>query len=225
MVLGASATLGLRWLGAFDLMEARLRRFPAGLGDIFLPFFWAAPLVIPVVFALFPLIVLGRLRRERQRSMEEDLPVTLELLAILCESGQGLDAALEALIRAQVRPRPLALELMGFLVDARAGRPRVQSFRRLGHRVGLLSFETFVASIIQAEQAGAPMAEALRRQAYAMREQRREKAMEAAMSLPVKRMLPMAICFLPALFIVSLGPIFYDILQFFDALALRRAAF
>ncbi len=54
----------------------------------------------------------------------------------------------------------------------------------------------------------------LRRQADDVRDRRRERAIEAAQALPVKRLVPLAICFLPGIFVWALGPSFAQFFQF-----------
>ena len=58
-----------------------------------------------------------------------------------------------------------------------------------------------VAALAQAEQLGAGIAEALHRQAADLRDRRRERANAFAMALPVKRMFPLVICFMPGIFV------------------------
>ena len=64
-----------------------------------------------------------------------------------------------------------------------------------------------VSALAQAEQLGAGIAEALHRQAADLRDRRRERANAFAMALPIKRMFPLVICFMPGIFVWTLGPI------------------
>jgi tight adherence protein C len=76
--------------------------------------------------------------------------------------------------------------------------------------------------MVQAEQTGAGVARDLRVQADDVRNRRRERAMEAAMSLPVKRVVPLVVCFMPGVFAWALGPAFYQLIQFLDAFTRNR---
>lgn len=71
----------------------------------------------------------------------------------------------------------------------------------------------FVSALVQAEQVGAGFASVLRTQADDMRGRRRENANMLAQALPVKLVFPLVICFLPGIFVSTLGPVF---LQFID---------
>jgi tight adherence protein C len=82
----------------------------------------------------------------------------------------------------------------------------------------------FVSAVVQAEQVGAAMATVLRQQALDLRNRRREDAMALAMALPVKRLFPMIICFLPGIFVATLGPTFFEFFQYADTV-LRLQSF
>lgn len=82
----------------------------------------------------------------------------------------------------------------------------------------------FVSAIVQAEQVGAGIAQVLRQQANDLRDRRREDAMAMAMSLPVKRLFPLVICFLPGIFVAALGPTAYQFFQHIDTV-LRLQSF
>ncbi|WP_235001563.1 type II secretion system F family protein [Halobacillus sp. Marseille-P3879] len=58
------------------------------------------------------------------------------------------------------------------------------------------------------------MVKVLRVQTEDIREQRRQRAEEAAMKAPIKMMFPLVLFIFPTLFIILLGP---SILQFIDA--------
>jgi len=65
---------------------------------------------------------------------------------------------------------------------------------------------------------GSGIAQALRRQADDLRDRPRERANAFAMALPVKRKFPLVICFMPGIFIWTLGPFFVQLFQIADNL-------
>ena len=71
--------------------------------------------------------------------VERDLPLVLELLATLAESGLGFDAAIARIIDAQPATSPLTVELRNFQRETLTGRPRVESLRRLAKRLDVQS--------------------------------------------------------------------------------------
>jgi len=74
-----------------------------------------------------------------------------------------------------------------------------------GKRVGGYG-KSFATALIQAEQYGTSVSDALRVMAEELRDIRMSKAEEKAAALPPKLTVPMILFFLPALFIVILGP-------------------
>jgi tight adherence protein C len=78
------------------------------------------------------------------------------------------------------------------------------------------SMTILVSALIQAEQLGSGIAQALRRQADDLRDRRRERANAFALSLPTKRMFPLVICFMPGIFTWTLGPFFVQLFQYAD---------
>lgn len=195
---------------------------PGGVGEVFLPFVFAAPWLLALLIAFAPTLWVWRTRRQRVEEIERDLPLALDLLATMSEAGLGFDAALQRLYSTTLSERPLAMELRTFQSDQLSGRPRVQCLRRLADRIRIPSFSTFISAMAQAEQLGMGVAGILRRQADDLRDRRRERAIAFAMSLAVKRVVPMVVCFLPGFFVWTLGPFFAQLFQLADQLTKSR---
>lgn len=190
-----------------------LRSIPGGVGNVMVPFALASPWLMLLMLVCIPALVVRQIRRKRVEQVELDLPLTLDLLNTLAQAGIGFDAALDRIIAAQPADRFLVQELRTFQYDNLAGRPRVDSLRRLSRRLRVPSFSTFISAIIQAEQVGAGIAQTLRVQATEFRSRRREKAAAAALSVPSKLILPMVVGFLPGVFVALLGPMLYQAMQ------------
>src|SRR5262249_52767990 len=136
-----------------------------------------------------------------------------ELFATMGEAGLGFDAALSKIVRAQGSNRPLISEFVSFQHDMLAGIPRLQALRQLARRVEVPSLTTFTSALIQAEQVGASMADTLRHQTNDLHQRRRELALLKAQALPVKLVFPLVICFLPGIFLSTLAPVIYQMVQ------------
>ncbi len=102
------------------------------------------------------------------------------------------------------------------------GRPRVESLRRLAKRLDVQSLTIFISAIVHAEQVGSGISDVLRRQADDVRDRRRDRALNLAQSLPIKVLFPLVICFLPAIFVFTLGPVFVQFFQFAESILNRR---
>jgi tight adherence protein C len=100
----------------------------------------------------------------------------------------------------------LAEELARTLQDVQLGVPRSTALQNLVARTDVPDLRSFVHAVTQAEKYGVPIARILRVQSSELREKRRQSAEERAMKIPVKIVMPLVLCILPALFIVIMGP-------------------
>jgi len=190
---------------------------PGSAGDMMTLVLRTGPWIIFVIAGFIPAIVVRSQRRARIAAIEQDLPLALELFATMAEAGLGFDAALAKIIRAHGDGRALSNEFINFQHDMLAGIPRSQALRQLARRVDVSSLSSFTSALIQAEQVGASMAETLQHQAEDLRQRRRENALLQAQALPVKLVFPLVICFLPGIFISTLAPVLYQMVQVADS--------
>lgn len=140
----------------------------------------------------------------RRKAMERQLPDVIDLLVISVEAGLGFDAALARVI--QNVPGELSREFQRTLQETRVGVNRTDALRNLTKRTDVDDLNSFVLSLIQADQFGVSIARVLRVQADEMRVRRRQRAQERAFKAPVKMIFPLMLFILPSLFIVILGP-------------------
>jgi pilus assembly protein TadC len=186
---------------------------PGGVGDFLTAILRSGPWILFLAAASAPALVVRAARRRRVQAIEQDLPLVLELFATMGEAGLGFDAAVGKIVRAQETRRPLVAEFITFQIDMLAGVPRLQALRQLARRVEVPSITTFTSALVQAEQVGAGLAETLRHQADDLRQRRRENALLQAQALPVKLVFPLIICFLPGIFVSTLAPVIYQMIQ------------
>jgi tight adherence protein C len=166
---------------------------------------------------MLPWSIVNAARKRRVLAVEQDMPVTLDLLATMSETGLGFDSALTKVLESQRQDRPLVQELQTFQLETLGGISRVQCFRRLARRLEVQSMTIFVSALVQAEQVGAGFAKVLRTQADDLRNRRREDANMMAQALTVKLICPLVICFLPGIFVCTLGPIFLQFIKLADS--------
>ncbi|MFO1004037.1 MAG: type II secretion system F family protein [Planctomycetaceae bacterium] len=210
---GLSIALGMQLSGLQAAMERTVVLVPGGVGETFLPVVWVAPWLLLIMLTCVPWLIVRRARRERVELVEQDLPLALELLSTLSEAGLGFDAALARILKTRLAGRPLAEEFRIFQSDLLAGRPRTQSLRRFSARLDVPSISVFASAMVQAEQLGMGIARVLRLQADDVRARRRERAIAFANALPTKRVIPLVVCFLPGLFVWTLGPAFVQLFK------------
>lgn len=165
--------------------------------------------LVIVGFILFvgffgPEAVLNRKIDERRREMERQLPDIIDLLVISVEAGLGFEAAMGRVV--ENVPGELAREFSRTLQETRVGVSRNDSLRNLAARTDVDDLNTFILSLIQADQFGVSIARMLRVQADEMRVRRRQRAQERAFAAPVKLVFPLVLCIFPSIFVVILGP-------------------
>ncbi len=153
---------------------------------------------------IMPDMSLDRRAKDRAKLIEKQLPDILDQMTIGVEAGLGFDAALVRV--AQENEGPLAEEFGRMMQDRQLGMAREEAFNRVVSRTDSADLKHFILALTQANKHGMPLATVLRVQADEMRQKRRVRAEEKALALPVKLVLPLVICILPALFIVILGP-------------------
>lgn len=167
-----------------------------------------------VAFALFvPDLVLRAMGDRRKEAIVLELPDVLDQLTMSVEAGLGFESAI-----ARIAARGqgvLAGEFIRLTQDIRLGTPRSEALQGLANRSGVDDLRHVVLSLRQAEKMGTPLADTLRIMSDQLRVQRSLRAEETANKLPIKMIFPLALCILPALFIVILAPAAIQLTQAF----------
>jgi tight adherence protein C len=154
-----------------------------------------------------PDLYLSNKVKKRSHAIRKGLPDALDLLVICAEAGLTVDAAFGRVARELGKAYPelgdefalTSIEL-GFLTDRR------QAFENLANRIDLEAIRGVVATMIQTEKYGTPLASALRVLSAEFRNERMMRAEEKAARLPAIMTVPLILFILPVLFIVILGP-------------------
>lgn len=151
-----------------------------------------------------PEAMMSRAMDERRAVMERQLPDIIDLLVISVEAGLGFEAAMGRVV--QTVPGELANEFKRTLAETRVGVSRHEALRNMAERTDVDDLNSFILSLIQADQFGVTISRMLRVQAEEMRVRRRQRIQEKAFAAPVKMIFPMLFCIFPSIFIVILGP-------------------
>lgn len=180
------------------LIEGTVMRIGVGGLIVFLGFFG-------------PEASLNRAIDDRRKQMEKQLPDIIDLLVISVEAGLGFEAAMGRVV--QNVPGELAKEFSRTLQETRVGVSRNDALRAMSERTDVDDLNSFILSLIQADQFGVSISRMLRVQAEEMRVRRRQRIQEKAFAAPVKMIFPMLFCIFPSIFIVILGPAVISISQ------------
>jgi tight adherence protein C len=147
---------------------------------------------------------LNRAIDDRRKEMEKTLPDIIDLLVISVEAGLGFEAAMGRVV--QNVPGELSKEFSRTLQETRVGVSRHDALKAMADRTDVDDLNSFILSLVQADQFGVSISRMLRVQAEEMRVRRRQRIQEKAFAAPVKMIFPMMFCIFPSIFIVILGP-------------------
>jgi len=177
--------------------------------------------LVPVLCAacfgyMLPGRVLAFQGKARKRKIKRAIPPALDLMVLAMEAGQSLDQALQdtaATLRG-IYP-DLSSELAFCYLEMRAGTSRQEALHRLGEHSGEEEMKRLAGVLIDGERFGASLGPALRAHSRYLRTRLRQQAQEAARKLPVKLVIPVFFLIFPAVMLVTLGPAYLQLRQFF----------
>jgi tight adherence protein C len=179
---------------------------------------WQAKQLPPVVIMLAPVlgalagayapdVLLKNATQKREKAIQLGLPDALDLLVICAEAGLSLDAALNRVATEIGRSCPQVGEEFGLTAVELGFLPeRRRALENLASRVQLPSVRGIVATLLQTEKYGTPLANSLRVLSADFRTERMLKAEAKAARLPAILTVPMILFIMPALMIVLIGP-------------------
>src|ERR1700684_224661 len=160
---------------------------------------------MPTLGRLAPSWLLRRQIKARRSRVANDLPDLLDLMTISVAAGLGLEQAMQ--VSCARFESPVCDELRLTLREMELGLSRHDALENLKLRTDIDDLITFSVVLSQADALGLPLGQVLEAQADEMRDKRRQRAREKAAKVPVKILFPLALCFLPAIMIIVLGPI------------------
>jgi tight adherence protein C len=153
----------------------------------------------------------GRAARRRAHALADDLPEAAELLAIAAAAGCNVRLALDAVRRA--RDGPAVGVIAAVLADVDVGGRRLADALGRAPAVHGEAVRPLAALLADAERYGTPLGPALERLADDLRHRRRRRAEERARQLPVRLLLPLVLCILPAFALLTVAPLLASGLQ------------
>ncbi|SMY06594.1 type II secretion system F family protein [Flavimaricola marinus] len=161
---------------------------------------------------MLPKYWVTRRQATRQENIVNGFPDSLDMMLVCVEAGQSLD---QAIIRVSVELRAgfpdLADEYQLVSYEMKAGKDKVSVLRDMSERCGVPDVSSFVTVLIQSQQFGTSIAEALRVFSAEMRDKRVMRAEEKANKLPTKMTLATMMLTVPPLLIILIGPSIYEI--------------
>lgn len=200
MYIGAQVVIPIIFI-LFSLLVMSKSDDPISGGVQFLVYLGA-------VFAGFflPRLLIKNQATKREQELSVTFPDALDMMLICVQGGIGLEQAVERIADEVAEHSPVLAEELGILSAEMAMlNDRRTALSDFGKRVGGFG-KSFATALIQAEQYGTSVSQALTVMALELRDIRMAAAETKAASLPPKLTVPMILFFIPALFIVILGP-------------------
>jgi tight adherence protein C len=156
----------------------------------------------------FPDLWITMRTRSLQTEYREGFPDALDLLVVCVEAGLSLDAAINRVGQEIGHAHPALAENFAMMaLELRAGGTRADALRNLAERMGIDEVRSMVTLLLQSEELGTSVADALRLYADDMRTMRMLRAETKAHALPVKLALPLGFFVFPTMLIVILLPV------------------
>lgn len=144
---------------------------------------------------------------KRQEEINLSFADALDMMLICVQGGIGLEQTVDRVAKEMTEASPILAEELGILSAEMAMlNDRRQALQDFAKRVGSGAAKSFATSLVQAEQYGTSVSQAMRVMSDELRDMRMAAAEQKAASLPPKLTVPMILFFLPALFIIILGP-------------------
>ncbi len=170
-------------------------------------------ILIPgVVGYMTPKYWVTRRQATRQENIVNGFPDSLDMMLVCVEAGQSLDQSIIRVSRELRSGFPdLADEYEIVSHEMKAGKDKTLVLRDMAERCGVPDISSFVTVLIQSQQFGTSIAEALRVYAGEMRDKRVMRAEEKANTLPTKMTLATMMLTVPPLLIILIGPSIYEI--------------
>ncbi len=163
-----------------------------------------------------PFVFVRNLVSRRQASIRAAWPDALDLMLICVEAGMAIEPAIQRVAREiGAISIPLAEELTLTVAELSFLQDRRKALENSAKGTGMPQVKSVVTSLIQSERYGTSLGTALRVLAQENRDMRMAEAERKAAALPPRLTVPMMLFFMPAIFVVILGPTVMTVMKFF----------
>jgi tight adherence protein C len=151
--------------------------------------------------------------QKRQQDMLGNFATTVDLMALIIESGLDYMTAFERIIKIAKNKTLLEVEIEKTLNETKLGYSRREALERLAQRTGVQDIRSFVGLIVQSDELGTSLVELLRNFSIDLRFRRLNKAEKLAAQASTKMLIPMFIFIFPVVFVLMLAPMLGDLLS------------
>ncbi len=184
--------------------------FPAAMMLLFHSVWFV--LLVPLGFYLPDLILKGRIQK-RQAEILGNFSTTVDLAALIIESGLDYLTAFERIINIAKKKTILEEELEKTLNEIKLGYSRREALERFANRTDVQEVRSLVGLIIQSDELGTSLVDLLRNFSSDLRSRRMSRAEKLAAQASTKMLFPLFIFIFPTIFILILSPMIKGLLS------------
>ncbi|MBE1878576.1 type II secretion system F family protein [Myceligenerans pegani] len=167
--------------------------------------YWQIGLVLFLALSTWMRVWLHLEANKRQQQVDRELPDFLDVLAVTVTAGLGFRQALERVC--EFHGGALAAEMRTALREMNVGSSRRQVFEALRERNRSRAVGTFVTALLQAEELGVPLAEALTSIAADVRREHAENVRQRAARAAPMVSLAVTVTILPGALILIVSAV------------------
>ena len=164
------------------------------------------PLVlVPLCFYLPDVIIKSKIEK-RQAEILGNFSTTVDLAALIIESGLDYLTAFERIIKIAKEKTILEEELEKTINEIKLGYSRREALERFAARTGVQEVRSLVGLIIQSDELGTSLVDLLRNFSTDLRARRLSRAEKLAAQASTKMLFPLFMFIFPTIFILILAP-------------------
>ena len=162
-------------------------------------------LLVPLCF-MVPDVILKSKIQKRQQEILGNFSTTVDLAALIIESGLDYLTAFERIIKIAKVKTVLEEELDKTINEIKLGYSRREALERFSARTGVAEVRSLVSLIIQSDELGTSLVDLLRNFSTDLRSSRLSRAEKLAAQASTKMLFPMFMFIFPTIFILILAP-------------------
>lgn len=176
---------------------------------------WALPFCLVASWVLsrrMPGMLEKRRRDDLRSACDGQLDVLCDIVAMGVRAGLSFDAALD--VYCEKFDCELSREVRTARLSWGNGMvSRERALHDLARRLDSRALKRFTETVVQAIRYGSPLAEMLGTFAEDLRKERYDSIERQVAKAPVKMLIPTAVCILPAMLILVMGPVLLQFMQ------------
>ena len=166
--------------------------------------FWPV-ILVPLCFYV-PDVLLRSKIQKRQAEILGNFSTTVDLAALIIESGLDYLTAFERIIKIAKEKTILEEELEKTINEIKLGYSRREALEHFADRTGVQEVRSLVGLIIQSDELGTSLVDLLRNFSSDLRSRRLSRAEKLAAQASTKMLFPLFMFIFPTIFILILAP-------------------